>query len=251
MRWSTVICLVIVLIMCSGSLYAQCQNDWEYHLVPYLWGTGIEGDVAVGDLETSIDASFADIAANLDFGFMVYFEAEKQDWGYFTDITYADVSANGTVDTESASLDTTMLIAELGGSYVLSRASCGSDVDTHKTDLVFGGRYWNLDSNISVTNTGSASLTEDWIDPFVGVRYTTPIADRWGFRGQFDIGGFGIGSDFTWNLNLVFSYRSSSRGAFLIGYRILNVDRESGSGSDFFKFDTTMGGPMIGYDFVF
>ena len=73
----------------------------------------------------------------------------------------------------------------------------------------------------------------------------------WAISVRSDIGGFGVGSDFTWNLVLLAGYRTSGGGQLLFGYRILDVDREKGSGADFFKFDVTYSGPMLGYSFNF
>ena len=42
--------------------------------------------------------------------------------------------------------------------------------------------------------------TADWVDPLVGLRWMPQISDSWHVILKGDIGGFGVASDFTWNL---------------------------------------------------
>ena len=66
-----------------------------------------------------------------------------------------------------------------------------------------------------------------------------------------DVGGFGVGSDFTWgamgtigyNFRL-FSEKNNARAA--VGYRAIYQDYTDGSGDDKFKWDVTYHGPILG-----
>jgi hypothetical protein len=108
-----------------------------------------------------------------------------------------------------------------------------------------------LSSDLNVSGVGTVSGDQAWVDPIIGARYTTSLSKLWEFNSRFDIGGFGVGSDFTWNLVFLLGYRTSKSGQLLFGYRVLDVNRESGSGADFFKYDVTYSGPTLGYSFSF
>ena len=43
-----------------------------------------------------------------------------------------------------------------------------------------------------------SSAGKSWIDPFVGVHFMAPLAERWWFGARGDVGGFGVGSDLAW-----------------------------------------------------
>jgi AhpD family alkylhydroperoxidase len=66
-----------------------------------------------------------------------------------------------------------------------------------------------------------------------------------------DVGGFGIGSDLTWNLVGTFQYYLSRAVSLDVGYRAFDIDYDQGSGATLFKFDVLMHGPRLGVVFRF
>jgi len=65
------------------------------------------------------------------------------------------------------------------------------------------------------------------------------------------VGGFGVGSEFTWNLVGTLQYHLSRTVSLGVGYRALDIDYEQGSGASRFKFDVLMHGPVPGAVFHF
>ncbi len=250
---------IVIVCLATSLLGTECRaqqyvNDekWRYRLVPYIWFSGVDGDVAMRGVSASVDASFSDLAENLDFAFQIHFEAQKDKWGYFIDPTYVNLSSRATgPDEVGADVDFTQWLVEFGGVRNLCRKSADAEGRTSTFDLLFGGRYWNLDNDLTIGDLPTVSAGDDWVDPIIGFRYTKDLSRLWAISVRSDIGGFGVGSDFTWNLVLLAGYRTSGGGQLLFGYRILDVDREKGSGADFFKFDVTYSGPMLGYSFNF
>ena len=57
------------------------------------------------------------------------------------------------------------------------------------------------------------------MDPYVGVRVQYPIAERWTLVGYADVGGFGVGSEFTWQAAAGINYEFSKSIAGKFGYR--------------------------------
>jgi len=88
--------------------------------------------------------------------------------------------------------------------------------------------------------------SQDWVDPIVGLRWFWHFTDKWELWLEGDIGGFGVGSDFTWNAVGMIYYQPWKHVGFLGGYRALYQDYEDGSGSEKFAFDATMHGPLLG-----
>jgi hypothetical protein len=138
-------------------------------------------------------------------------------------------------------------IMELDGSYAV----------TEQLDAYAGLRYWDVDSTVTVVGGGllgttiSGKASEDWIDPLVGVRYSWPLGDKWTLVWRGDIGGFGVGSDFSWHTTAYASWQVAEQGNVLIGYRHMDVDYEDGSGASRFKMDVSEGGPTVGFAWSF
>ncbi len=97
--------------------------------------------------------------------------------------------------------------------------------------------------------TGGKSKT--WYDPVVIARLTTDIKDKWLFMFRGDIGGFGIGSDLTWQLHATAGYRFTKVFQMSLGYRILSTDYKAGEEPKEFLFDVNEFGPEIRFGFNF
>ena len=107
--------------------------------------------------------------------------------------------------------------------------------------------YWAIDKGTEI----EVDMTEDWVDPIVGLRYVAPISEHWDFIVRGDIGGFGVGSDFTWHASAFATWQVSEHGSLLFGYRHMDVDYDDGSGSSRFRWDVAEGGPTVGFAWRF
>jgi hypothetical protein len=114
-------------------------------------------------------------------------------------------------------------------------------------DFLAGGRFVYLDSSITIESLADVDGSRDWLDPFLGGRLTLDIIDRLSVVVRGDIGGFGVGSHFTWNVVTLLAYQVSQRITLGAGYRILDINYSEGKGSDKFKFDLQMRGSMLGF----
>ena len=110
-------------------------------------------------------------------------------------------------------------------------------------DLLGGARYWNQELDLSLAVDGSVDLgklglersgsravarsgTLEWVDPFVGLRVRHQLAPGKELQFLGDVGGFGVGSDFTWQFFAGYSFdfavwQTTLHG--LVGYRALAV----------------------------
>jgi hypothetical protein len=100
-----------------------------------------------------------------------------------------------------------------------------------------------------ITQSGKKSKT--WFDPMLITRLTTPAGKK--FIGQFrgEVGGFGIGSDFSWQVQALAGYRFSKLFDMTAGYRAIGLDYSSGEGANTFVYDVITFGPVIRFGFSF
>lgn len=86
------------------------------------------------------------------------------------------------------------------------------------------------------------SQTADWVDPFVGMRAFYNFTDRLYAVAKADIGGFGVGSDLTWQAYGALGWRFNKHVSTEIGYRHMDIDYSSDKG---FAADMTMSGAQV------
>ncbi len=224
------------------------EGNWDFNLAPlYVWMVDMEGDLGIGPVDTGVNVPFSDLFDNLEAIFTVHFEAmHSSNWGLFFDYNYVDVSASGTLVTPPATItiDFASTLVEVGGLYRIKNGP-------HAFDMLGGVRYTKLEPDLTITPPGGKrGLTEDWYDPIVGVRYFYDFGNKWMLSARGDIGGFGVGSDFTWNVSALVHFQPWKNVAIVGGYRALDQDYEDGSGLNRFAYDMRLAGPLFGLNFV-
>jgi opacity protein-like surface antigen len=120
---------------------------------------------------------------------------------------------------------------------------------TASVDVLAGGRYWYMHGDLDTSIPYSSSTTNQFLDPMIGARVTVDLTDTLSFRLKGDIGGFGVGSDFTWNALAGFGYQFTKGVTALLGYRYLYMDYKTGTSSA--RYHITMQGPIGGVMFIF
>ena len=66
-----------------------------------------------------------------------------------------------------------------------------------------------------------------------------------------EIGGFGVGSTFTWQVFPALGFSLSKRASLELGDRWLDIDYETGENTTLFKYDVLTQGPIVGFAFRF
>lgn len=79
-------------------------------------------------------------------------------------------------------------------------------------------------------------------DRFVATRINAQVAPRLATLIQGDVGGFGVGSDFTYQVTGTINYTLSDGFVISAGWRHLHLDYES----DGTRFEGSQTGPLIG-----
>jgi hypothetical protein len=118
-------------------------------------------------------------------------------------------------------------------------------------DLMGGARVWHVKTHLTfqprIRPLVDVEGSRTWVDPVVGARGIVNVSPRVFLDAKFDVGGFGINSDFTGQVLGAAGFQLKPRIALLGGYRYLRVDYVK----DNFIFKTSLNGPTIGAKFNF
>ena len=255
-------CSVLFCLAGWSSAWASdsTSDEWTFTVAPYLWAVGMNGDVGVAGIKTSVNDSFIDIMQDSDsvMAFMGDFSASKGPWSFFVSPTWAKLGS----DDESfgpikADVTETITIIGFGMKYRLAEWSLadmpgGSPAWANQKftfDLLAGGRYTHLKIELDFKRIGSRDKSKDWVDPFVGAVTQIGLTDKLSFRVRGDVGGFGVGSDVTLNGVGLLGYKVRPfglDGTLAAGYRALYQDYTDGSGRNKFTWNMTLHGPVLG-----
>ena len=220
-------------------------EGWWFRAAPYGWVTAIEGDMRIGPLSTPVDVSMKDALEDLDMAAMGILEVGYGRWSLGADITYVKVSddiGGGGRLFQSFRMEQKQWVINPTVAY---RAI---ETDGYYMEVFGGVRVNILEADLTGRFVGGGQETRganvDWVDPVIGVRGQAEITDRWFFRYNGDIGGFGAGSDLTWQAFAGLGFRLNDHVSLGLGYRALAVDYNKGA----FALDTLTHGPLMGLE---
>jgi len=227
--------------------------QWQVEFTPYLFASGLHGSTGTQQVTADINTAFGDIVRNLDKGLMGTLEVRRDRWGIILDGLYFKLRDQGArswegpagIGSATGDLDvtTTMQMYQLSAAYRL-----GGGVPT---DLVVAGRTTRLDLDLNLVtttggllpgNTRSLSASQSWWDPVVGVRVTLPFAEHWSAMLYGDIGGFGVGSDLTYQALAGINWQLFEHVSAKAGYRYIYQNYENNG----FVWKMAAYGPYLG-----
>jgi hypothetical protein len=201
-------------------------------------GAAMSGTTTVRGVDVDVDLSASDVFSNLQFGAMGIVVARKGAWGFGSDLIWM---ALGTT-VRDTDVDFNQGAFAFYGLRQLSPAA----------DVTFGLRVNTLQGELTFK---APEVTRDqdksWVDPIAGVTLRSPADRRAQVRLYTEVGGFGAGSDFTWQVFPTFSLRLTRMASLEFGYRWLDVDYATGEGNEEFRYDVLTQGPVVGFGFRF
>ena len=251
----------------------KSYDDWHfvYYIAP-AWLPAFSGHVTAKGKTASVHVNYGQMLENLQFakgaGFG-HLEVKKGRWVLLVEGLYAkfsdqanvlkdikppiivpiEISVAGQVKvTTAASFDETSVLYDL---YRSDSTIRNQPVLT--VEALLGARYLYFGTSATVSTLGplavrsvSFSKKQDWVDPIIGGRVLWNLGNRWmvGFRG--DVGGFGLVSRFTLNLDAFVVYRANNWLRFVGGYRALYEDHVEGGGINKFVYDMWTYAPYVG-----
>lgn len=225
----------------------KSEKKWTYLGEAYLMFPNMKGNLGVRNLPSvSVDADESAILGNLEFGAMAYLEANNGTWAIGNDIIYMKLKQGLTGSQVVQGGEVTMeeFAWELSGLKRLSPVF----------ELGLGTRLMSVGSDLVVIGpqeTNNASISKTWIDPILIARTQGKIQDHWLWQIRGDIGGAGIGSQFTWQMQAYAGYQFSQVFQTTIGYRYIGVNYDKGEGADRFRYDIDTYGWVLRLGFNF
>lgn len=232
---------------------ASVQNKWHFLAEPYLMFPNLSGTVGLGSLpDASVNASPGDIINHLQMGAMLYLEAGVGKWAITSDLLYMNLSADVPKKSIINSGDVTVKQTawELAGLYKITgwlEAGAGARLNSINSEAEL--MIATLPPGTETTQI--KSIAQTWVDPILITRITAPFKGKWLLQVRADMGGFGVGSKFAWQVQADAGYRFSKLFQATIGYRYIDVNYLSGTDSDRFLFDMTTFGPTLRLGFNF
>jgi hypothetical protein len=221
----------------------SASGEWEFTLMPYLMGASMSGTQAVRGREVEIDLSAGDIFSKLEFGAMGAFVARKGYWGFGSDTIWMALGASTELGPASVESDFDQGAFAFFGLRRLGAAA----------DLTFGLRVNYLRGTLDLRSPISLTVDQSktWVDPIAGLILRSPQERRVFARLYAEIGGFGAGSTFAWQLFPTVGVSLGQRSSVDFGYRWLDIDYETGEGNERFVYDTMSQGPVVGFTLRF
>lgn len=230
--------LLFIFCLCIPLTGAAADDPWQFEVTPFFWGVAFDGTSSVGRLPAlDVDMSLGDMFDNFNMGVAVFAVAHKGDVSLLSEFTYLSLEKEDTspAGERSQNLDTYLVMA--AGAYRLPFAL--------NTDLYAGVRFVRMDISSELNGRKTIGGDKDWIDPIVGIHLSIPFTDALSFNLHADIGGFGVGSDFTYMVMPVLKYQFSDFISGKVAWRWLDVDYDK----DDFAMDMLISGPMLGVTF--
>jgi hypothetical protein len=247
--FAIVICILVFVPEMSGQAAAPqpSSEGWQFRIIPYLWGTSLDGRVGVGDRSADVNASFSNILDHLHFALMGLGDAT---WNnkivLLTDALYTDLrgyrATPGPLFSSVNPNQKLFLLTPEGGYRML-------DTGKVSLDVVGGIRYWHLKTELQFQPAVLPGIdvqgSRGWVDGILGLRGKVYLPRKSWVTGYGDLGGGG--SNFTYQILGIAGVDIHEHYALLAGYRYLNVDYDK----DHFLFDTALKGPLFGFTFKF
>jgi hypothetical protein len=269
---------------------AAIPSPWTFRFTPYGWLTSLNGTQTVRGRSVDVDASFIDIidatigSGGTLIGLMADFEGRNGPVSFLGDLVWTKIAvdrsgvrsrslAPGIVGSLGATADLKieMAILEAGAAYELARFGLGSSDDNSVAfDVLAGGRFWYQKADVSLDLAATLDVGDlelgrdrafarsgsvDWADPFVGARLRYAVAPGHELFVRGDVGGFGVGSDFSWQAVAGYAWDFAVWNGVtfsgVLGYKALYVDYTQGEGLSRYGFDMLQHGPVLGVNMRF
>ena len=245
--------LAALAVLASSSAWAQGTDTWEWKVIPYLWGVNIDGDMAIGPIETDLDVSFSDILSDMDIGGSLAGQFSKGNHGFHVDYTYLRLKPG------SNQLPSPPFAPESKVKPKMTINILEAGYNWHFTEnqfLVLGARYIDMEMRMALDLTGPLEIDPgplkagpSWWDYFVGINSNHQISANWGFNFYGTIGAGD--SDTPWTLQATFGRKFSNDNRLHLGARVWGLDYSENENSLNARasLDATLYGFLVGYEF--
>lgn len=252
---------VAVFLLAAGlcSPVSSAQAERIIQVTPYIWATGLKGDVSPFKPAPTIgvEKSFSDVIGDLNLGGFVNLWGRYDNFVLSGDFMYVNTTDSRTTGplpplpapvppstVLNGSVDTEQFTMALQGGYRVYNSK------QFTLDALAGMRFWHIANDVTV-KAGPVSRTYgerfNWVDPIIGARGFMPVTEKVSLQAHINIGGFGVGSDFTWSALATINYLATDAIALSAGYKVLDVDYNNNG----YVYDARLSGPVLGMTWRF
>ncbi len=228
----------------SAQIVTHETSDWEFTTALYAPLMGLDGDVGVrGFAPAHVDMSFGDILDELDGGLSGAFEAKKGPWSFAADAIWLKLSSSADGPAKS--------YIRLGQEQLMGSLSLGYEFySSESTSLTVaaGVAFNSIDADVDLFTPRlpipirSGSDSQEWLDPYIALRFQHSLSDCWNIFGSAAYGGFEVSSDEYYQLIAGISYKLTDSTSLALAYRVISVDYHQGG----FVYDAKTSGPNLG-----
>ncbi|MDJ0848908.1 MAG: hypothetical protein QNK04_11060 [Myxococcota bacterium] len=234
------------------------EKDWSFVLAPYIWLPAMTGEATVRGIPVEVETDISDIFdKDRALSVKAQFEAwYKRRFGLLFDGQWSWLKQKDNLDGTILEFDFTMHMGyfDLYALYDFGERPFTSEPGspTWSIQPMVGARLSVMKLEVDFDRFGSPDSTKVWADPLLGLRTELRFGNdnRWRWRMRYDFGGFGAGSDFTWQAIGALGYDFTlwrAAATVALGAQALSQDFEDGG----FRWDVTQYGPLLTLGFRF
>lgn len=204
-------------------------DGWRFSVGPYLWISSVGGDRTVPSGTTPIQFGGSTLfGGRTSLG--VQAEVGKGRWSLMLDgLTVRAADEIEPLESGAAGFVGRSELSLTRGEVLVGRR-LGSGYGPTGLELYGGVRYTSLRQGFG-DGTESVEIARRWIDPLVTARFVSRPDGGVGFVTSWEVGGFGVGSQFSWGIETGLIFQWSERLDLSIGYRLSDVDYEQDIGT--------------------
>jgi hypothetical protein len=193
--------------------------------------------VTVSPVTVPINSNFSDLLNNLRPSGFLAFTAEKAPWGLVADFEFINLAGEGTHALQSR-LSLKNIIGEVDATYRPPSAQT--------LKFFVGARVYSMSQTLTIGAQPEHDASTTVVDPILGAIGEWPLNKSWKFEARGDIGGFSVGSEFTYQVMALFHVNLNDTFAIPFGYRVLGYELNSGGVS----MSILMSGLVAGLDIL-
>jgi opacity protein-like surface antigen len=236
----------------GSDVQVPAKKKWEFATIGYIFFAGAHGKTTPRDPlpPVDLDLKFGDILKAFKFAFMGAAEARNDRLVFLGDLMWVHLGEGKglkvrDVNFADVKIDSkTWEVTALGGYRVVNNGPvfvdlmAGGRLNGNKQGFSYRGQLLDL----------SASVSKTWFDPIVATRVSAPLGGKFGMSLYGDIGGFGVGSDLTWQGIATVNYQVSRKMTVGLGWRYFKINFDDNDG---FLYNVAQSGPILSLRTVF
>jgi hypothetical protein len=246
--------ILVLLVIAFAFPLAAAASERTWEVMPYVWFTGINATMTIQNEPQRIDAGIADVWDNRNAGGSLRCETWRNGRGVYADLFYVNLTNESVIQEERYIPALNIFFLDLAYARQIGATSVfieqrdwqNLEVSYFSFGALVGGRYFHLVNSIEHTSVETRRQTGWFVDPIVGGYFRYTMTEAMVLAGAGDIGGFHIGSTFTWNAWLRLDIRPVDWLWVNALYRWFDTEYADGSGMTRMGLDGRISGPALG-----